>query len=109
MRKIFIYFSISQLTSERVVKAFIERCRDINGIVNAIVEDRFLEAVEDAKKVDQLISSGKKSEEELQNETPLLGVPITVKEACKLSGKPIYTASYFRVYAQCSNSSMIGE
>lgn len=69
------------------MSAFIERCRDVNGVLNAIVEDRFIAALEDAKNVDQFISSGQKTEEQLKMEFPLLGVPITVKEACKVEGE----------------------
>lgn len=72
-----------KLTSEQVVKAFIERCREVNIYLNAVVEDRFAAALEDAKKVDQFIRSGEKSIEQIEIETPLLGVPLTIKEACK--------------------------
>ncbi len=69
-----------------MVKAFVERCRDVNGMLNAIVEDRFLDALEDARKVDAFIKSNQKTIAELEKETPLLGVPVTIKEACKVKG-----------------------
>lgn len=75
-----------QLTSEQVVNAFVERCRDINGLLNAIVEDRFAEALNDAKNVDEFIDNGQKTKEQMEKETPLLGVPVTIKESCKLEG-----------------------
>lgn len=58
----------------------------MNGDLNAIVEERFTDAVEEAKNVDRLIQSNQRTGEELERETPLLGVPITVKEACKVEG-----------------------
>lgn len=79
--------TLLQLTSEQVVKAFIERCREVNSYVNAIVEDRFIAALDEAKKVDQYLSSGQKSIFEIEKEMPLLGVPFTVKEACGCAGK----------------------
>ncbi|XKL67283.1 hypothetical protein PGB90_002774 [Kerria lacca] len=75
-----------ELTSEQVVNAFVERCRDINGLLNAIVEDRFAEALNDAKNVDEFIDNGQKTKEQMEKETPLLGVPVTIKESCKLEG-----------------------
>ena len=73
------------------MKAFIERCREVNPCLNAIVEDRFAGALEDAIKVDQFLSNTEKSAEQLQSETPLLGVPITVKEACECAGMCFHT------------------
>lgn len=78
---------VLQLTSEQVVKAFIERCREVNSYVNAIVEDRFIAALDEAKQVDQYLNSGQKSVEAIEKETPLLGVPFTVKESCGCAGK----------------------
>lgn len=75
-----------KITSELVVKTFIERCREVNGELNAVVEERFTAAMEEAKNVDRLIQSNQKTVDELEAETPLLGVPITVKEACKVEG-----------------------
>ncbi|XP_065214164.1 fatty-acid amide hydrolase 2-B-like isoform X2 [Planococcus citri] len=75
-----------ELTSEQVTKAFIERCREVNGDLNAIVEERFAAAIEEAKNVDRLIQSDTLSGREIETEKPLLGVPITVKEACKVEG-----------------------
>ncbi|XP_065221533.1 fatty-acid amide hydrolase 2-A-like [Planococcus citri] len=80
-----------QLTSERVVKAFIERCQQVNGQLNAIIEDRFEAALEDAKNVDRIIQNNEKSVEQLAKEKPLLGVPITFKECLMVKGLS-YTA-----------------
>lgn len=80
-------FWVAQLSSERVVKAFIERCRQVDGRLNAVVEERFAAALEEARRVDASLEAGKMSVEELRLRTPLLGVPVTVKEACKVDGK----------------------
>lgn len=55
-------------------------------MLNAIVENRFLNALDEAHSVDLLITSGRKTKEELERETPFLGVPITVKESVALQG-----------------------
>ena len=74
-------------SSEQVVSAFIERCQQVNGRLNAIIEDRFNDALEEARNIDRMIRSNVKSVEEMEKDTPLLGVPITVKESCKVKGK----------------------
>ncbi|XP_065221683.1 fatty-acid amide hydrolase 2-A-like [Planococcus citri] len=80
-----------ELTSEQVVKAFIERCQQVNGQLNAIIEDRFEAALEDARNVDRLIRSNEKPIEQLAKEKPLLGVPVTFKECLMVKGLS-YTA-----------------
>lgn len=54
--------------------------------MNAIVEDRFEQALFEAKKADEEIAACT-SVEKLALEKPLLGVPMTVKESCSVEGK----------------------
>lgn len=75
-----------QVTSEEVVQAYIDRCREVNPLVNAIVEDRFDEALEEARTIDAEIANGTKTVEEMERETPLLGLPVTVKESIAVKG-----------------------
>lgn len=75
-----------QLKSVDVVRAYIERCNEVNPLINAIVEDRFDEALEDAKRVDEMIAKKASSVEQMARETPLLGVPFTVKESIGVAG-----------------------
>nr|XP_033192939.1 fatty-acid amide hydrolase 2-like isoform X1 [Bombus vancouverensis nearcticus]XP_033192940.1 fatty-acid amide hydrolase 2-like isoform X1 [Bombus vancouverensis nearcticus] len=74
------------ISSEEVVRAYVERCRDVNPVINAIVESRFSAAIQEAQEVDKLLASTTKTEEELARETPFLGVPITVKESFAVEG-----------------------
>lgn len=74
------------LTSEQVVRAFILRCREVNPKLNAIVEERFKVALSEAYDVDQFILSQVKTPEQMEKETPFLGVPFTVKESCGVQG-----------------------
>ncbi|XP_057337021.1 fatty-acid amide hydrolase 2-A-like isoform X1 [Microplitis mediator] len=75
-----------EITSEEIVRAYIERCREVNPVLNAIVENRFEAAIKEAREVDQFVKSGIKSEELLAQDTPLLGIPITVKESIAVKG-----------------------
>uniref|UniRef100_A0A8D8WXM2 Fatty-acid amide hydrolase 2 n=2 Tax=Cacopsylla melanoneura TaxID=428564 RepID=A0A8D8WXM2_9HEMI len=69
-----------------VVEAFIARIKEVNPLLNAVVDERFSLALEEAKQVDLLLESGNKSVEEIERETPLLGVPLTVKESVSVKG-----------------------
>ncbi|KAG8144491.1 hypothetical protein E2320_012997 [Naja naja] len=71
-----------------LLEAYIERNRQVNPLINAIVKDRFEAALQEAQVVDQLLSEGQEDEESLQKKFPLLGIPVTVKEAFALYGMP---------------------
>lgn len=78
-------FLFKQLRSEEVVRAYIERIKLVNPLINAVVEDRFDAAIEDAKRADNLVQTT--SEFQLIKNYPILGVPFTVKESCSLKGE----------------------
>lgn len=73
-----------QVTSEQVVKLYIERLQAVNKVVNAVVDDRYNEAIEDAKKADQMCET--MTPNYLLQNYPLLGVPFTVKESVGVKG-----------------------
>lgn len=75
-----------QVTSEAVVTTFINRIKQVNPILNAVVEERFSFAIEEAKKVDHIIASDVHTTDKLKHMYPLLGIPITIKEAISVSG-----------------------
>ncbi|XP_055682173.1 fatty-acid amide hydrolase 2-A isoform X2 [Lutzomyia longipalpis] len=75
-----------QIKCEHVIKAYVDRCRQVNHLLNAIVQERFDEALQEAKNVDEFLATTTKSTEEIEHETPLLGVPVTVKESIGLRG-----------------------
>lgn len=75
-----------QITSEEVVSAYIERCKEVNPYVNAIVEPRYEVALREARGIDKMIASTDRSPMELANEYPLLGLPMTVKESLAVEG-----------------------
>ncbi|XP_053554903.1 fatty-acid amide hydrolase 2 [Bombina bombina] len=77
-----------ELRSTVVVQAYISRIRQVNSALNAVVCDRFEDALREAKSVDDLVSSGSENEATIREKFPFLGVPFTVKEAFALQGMP---------------------
>lgn len=69
-----------------MVAAYIDRCKEVNPYVNAIVEPRYDAALREARSIDKMIASSQRSPEELQHEYPLLGLPLTVKESIAVEG-----------------------
>ncbi|XP_058799780.1 fatty-acid amide hydrolase 2 isoform X2 [Phymastichus coffea] len=75
-----------KITAEEVVRNFIERCREVNGLLNAIVEERYEDALKEAKEVDKMLSEENLTVEHLEKYMPLLGVPFTTKESNEAKG-----------------------
>nr|XP_033341813.1 fatty-acid amide hydrolase 2 [Megalopta genalis]XP_033341823.1 fatty-acid amide hydrolase 2 [Megalopta genalis]XP_033341832.1 fatty-acid amide hydrolase 2 [Megalopta genalis]XP_033341838.1 fatty-acid amide hydrolase 2 [Megalopta genalis]XP_033341847.1 fatty-acid amide hydrolase 2 [Megalopta genalis] len=70
-----------QLTSESVVQSYIDRIKEIQPVLNCVVEDRFEDALEDARKCDELLrSENAPSLQVLAEEKPFFGVPFTTKD-----------------------------
>ena len=66
----------------------IERIGEIQPILNCVVDQRFRDAIEDAQKVDRILSSIDPATplEELARDTPFLGVPLSAKEGIRVQG-----------------------
>lgn len=80
--------------------AYIERIREVNPLLNAVVEDRYYAAIEDAKRADRLAQTT--PELQLIANYPILGVPFTVKESCSLKGKSLLIVlTSFRFFLIC--------
>jgi hypothetical protein len=79
----------SQVTSVEVVETFIARIKEVNPILNCVVDERFSEALEDARKVDEFIQSGVKSVQDIEKDTPFLGVPFSTKDCLQVTGMAI--------------------
>lgn len=76
-----------EISCEDVIKAYISRIKQVNPLLNAVVEEKFEEAIVKSKLVDELISkSGNTDSKELLEKYPLLGLPLTVKESIALEG-----------------------
>ncbi|GAB1868875.1 Fatty-acid amide hydrolase 2 [Camponotus japonicus] len=75
-----------QLTSEEVISSYIERIKEIQPILNCIVAERFEEALEEARKCDELLKSqDAPSADLLAKEKPLFGVPFTTKDCIRMA------------------------
>ncbi|KAJ2945422.1 hypothetical protein O0L34_g233 [Tuta absoluta] len=73
-----------ELKSEELVRALIDRIKQVNPILNAVAEERYLAALDEAKEVDKLIEAGLSDEEARRK--PFLGVPFTTKECQAVKG-----------------------
>ncbi|KAF5289798.1 hypothetical protein FQA39_LY03715 [Lamprigera yunnana] len=72
------------ITCENVVKIFINRIKEVNRYINAVVDNRFEEALNEAKAIDEDLKNGILSDNDFEKK-PFLGIPFTTKEttACK--------------------------
>ena len=74
-------------SSEEVVRACVDRIKEVNSLINAVVDQRFEAALEEARKCDRLISSlSEPGLAQLSVEQPLLGVPFSTKEGIAVAG-----------------------
>ena len=85
-----------EVTAEAVMKAYIKRIRDVNPLINAIIDERFRDALEDARLIDRRI------DEEINGNTPvegpsilrkpLLGLPFSIKDSFAVKGMRLCAA-----------------
>lgn len=75
-----------QLTSEQVVRAFINRTRLVQPYLNAIIDERFDDAIREAKAIDAFLETCQLKPEELAETKPFLGLPFTVKDSIQVTG-----------------------
>ncbi|XP_017856358.1 PREDICTED: fatty-acid amide hydrolase 2-B [Drosophila arizonae] len=87
-----------QLTSQQLVEVYIERVREVNPSLNAVIEDRFEEALLEAKHADSLIAEASLDYDRVALFTryPLLGIPFSVKESCGVKGLSYAVGSVLR-------------
>uniref|UniRef100_A0A146LKA9 Fatty-acid amide hydrolase 2 n=4 Tax=Lygus hesperus TaxID=30085 RepID=A0A146LKA9_LYGHE len=74
-----------QVSSVDVVQAYISRTEVVNPIVNAVVQDRFKEALKEAAAVDDEIMRNP-DPKYWEIHKPLNGVPISIKESISVAG-----------------------
>ncbi|MGE5703399.1 MAG: amidase [Clostridia bacterium] len=67
------------IRSEEAVNAYIQQIKRINPVVNCLVEERFAQAMEEAKQADRKVDSH-------EAKGRLFGVPISMKEAFDVAG-----------------------
>ena len=61
-----------ELSATEVTEAHLARIEDVNGAINAVVQDLSTEAVATAKAIDARIAAG-------EDAGPMAGVPVTIK------------------------------
>lgn len=69
-----------EISSEELVREYIKRIKAVNPVLNAVVQDRFSEAIEEAKKADRVIVLTA-DKQDLFHKYPLFGIPFSVKES----------------------------
>ncbi|XP_063954529.1 fatty-acid amide hydrolase 2-A-like [Lytechinus pictus] len=77
-----------EVTCTEVVEAYIARIKEVNDLLNAVVVERFNDALSEAEQVDRMLQSGDVPERYSEKNAPLLGVPVSVKEAFEVTGMP---------------------
>lgn len=63
-----------------VISAFIDRLNEVNPLVNAVLDGPFIDALEEARRIDERLQQGTIDEAELAAK-PFLGVPFTTKDS----------------------------
>ncbi|KAL3277972.1 hypothetical protein HHI36_013312 [Cryptolaemus montrouzieri] len=74
-----------EISSETVIRSYIERISEVNPILNAVIDERFQDALEEAKQVEEVLNNAT-SIKEIEDQYPLLGVPITIKGSLAVEG-----------------------
>lgn len=77
-----------EITSTELVQTFIDRIKEINVLLNCVVETCFTEALTEAKNVDRILASDLIPEAYSEKNAPLLGVPFSCKESIWCKGMP---------------------
>ncbi|XP_015782884.1 fatty-acid amide hydrolase 2-A [Tetranychus urticae] len=69
-----------------VVKAYKQRIEECDPLVNAVVETRYKEALEEAQTIDETIAKELATGEKNLSNLPLLGVPFAAKDCLQVKG-----------------------
>ena len=76
-----------EVKSEQLVAACIERIKEVNSLINAVVDERYEEALEEARRCDRILSTlSEPALDQIRLDQPLLGVPFSTKEGIKVAG-----------------------
>ncbi|XP_067616541.1 fatty-acid amide hydrolase 2-B-like isoform X2 [Eurosta solidaginis] len=99
-----------KITSQKLVKTYIERIKAVNPSLNAVLEDRFEQAIKEAEHADNLIAKANSEQLiALFSRYPLLGIPFTVKESTGLKGLSFAVGNIHRKNIKCEQDSEVVE
>ncbi|XP_042909373.2 fatty-acid amide hydrolase 2 [Parasteatoda tepidariorum] len=84
-----------QVKCEDVMKAYVERSREVHPFINAACDERYEDALKDARNIDIFLDKNEKRLDDIERDTPLLGVPFTCKEAIGVKGMA-QTCGYYK-------------
>lgn len=89
------------------MREYIKRIRNVEPFLNAVVEDRFDEAISDARKADKIIAET--SLIYVIENYPLLGVPFTCKESIAVKGMSHVGGSIPRIGTRATKDAAVVE
>lgn len=88
-----------------IINKYIVRIKAVNPIINAVIECRYKEALEEAQWVDDLVKL--LDGDEVWDKYPLLGVPISVKEPIGVKGLSHTAGDYHRKGMKASEDASV--
>lgn len=84
------------MSAEVVVQGYIDRIREVNPLINSVVDERYELALKEARDADAFLASTTLSAAELKLQKPFLGVPFTTKDSTAVKGLfKTYASSQF--------------
>lgn len=75
-----------EYSCEQVVRTFINRLRLVQIYLNAIIDERYDDAIKDAQAIDEFLKTTDLSVEQLAEMKPFLGLPFTAKDSIQVAG-----------------------
>eukprot|EP01098_Paradermamoeba_levis_P001612 TRINITY_DN1187_c0_g8_i1.p1 TRINITY_DN1187_c0_g8~~TRINITY_DN1187_c0_g8_i1.p1 ORF type:complete len:232 (+),score=64.58 TRINITY_DN1187_c0_g8_i1:97-792(+) len=93
-----------ELSSYEIVKKHIDWMEKVNPTINAVVAERFQEALKEATEVDEKLKI--MDEKDIP---PFFGVPFTVKECISLKGQPNSSGLYSRRFVSSEANATVVE
>ena len=77
-----------EVTVEALTRICIQEVKEKNKYLNAVVATRYIEAILEAKKLDNYLTTKCKSKKDMAKLSPLFGIPIVIKECFEMEGMP---------------------
>ncbi|GJQ74757.1 hypothetical protein Trydic_g21604 [Trypoxylus dichotomus] len=96
-----------QIYSQEVVQVYVKRINEVNPIINAVVEDRFEDALEQARQADKFLDENPNKIDDLRINKPFFGIPITIKESIAVKGMSYTGGSLNRKNVKAEKDSVV--